>query len=177
MNPIRDRRLATTRRATCVAQRRAISARLEPQDRTVTTSNEREPVREGRRRASGPRQAIQDYRRARRNRLGIPWRTRWNEVSRSARHRRNRQKFQRAGGLAPCSPGVVPSDDRRLTVLHRREGRPSSIYFAPTSLAGATPRPFAEGNISASEAFFRTEETPLGGDARADAKRPNCAYA
>src|SRR5882762_10055170 len=51
----------------------------------------------------------------------------------------NRQKFQRAGGLAPCNSGVVPSDDRRLTVLHRREGGPSSIYFAPASQAACDP--------------------------------------
>ena len=51
----------------------------------------------------------------------------------------NRQKFQRAGGLAPSSSGVLPSDDRRLTVLHRREGGPSSIYFAPASQAACDP--------------------------------------
>ena len=51
----------------------------------------------------------------------------------------NRQKFQRASGLAPCNSGVVPSDDRRLTVLHRREGGPSSIYFAPASQAACDP--------------------------------------
>jgi len=42
--------------------------------------------------------------------------------------------------LAPSSSGVVPSDDRRLTVLHRRECGPSSIYFAAARQAGLGPR-------------------------------------
>jgi hypothetical protein len=101
--------------------------------------------------------------------------TRRNGVSRSARTDCSRQKFQRAGGLAPSSSGVLPSDDRRLTVLHRREGGPASIYFARASQATANPvavrraEHFGIGGV-----FFRTEETPLGGDACADA---NCAYA
>jgi hypothetical protein len=41
----------------------------------------------------------------------------------------------------PLSGGVVPSDDRGLTVLHRREGGPSSIYFAPASQAACDPVP------------------------------------
>ena len=50
-----------------------------------------------------------------------------------------------------------------------------SIFEAQTKQP-ATPWPLAKWNRSALEAFFRTEETPLG-DACADAKRPNSAYA
>src|SRR5712672_3346633 len=34
---------------------------------------------------------------------------------------------------------AAAKDDRRLTVLHRREGGPSSIYFAPASQAACDP--------------------------------------
>jgi hypothetical protein len=66
----------------------------------------------------------------------------------------SRQKFQRASGLAPSSSGVVPSDDRRLTVLHRREGGPSSIYFAPASQAACDPVPVRRAEHFGIEGVF-----------------------
>ena len=50
-----------------------------------------------------------------------------------------RPSWRRVTTLASSSSGVVPSDDRRLTVLHRRESGPSSIYFAAASQAACDP--------------------------------------
>jgi hypothetical protein len=81
----------------------------------------------------------------------------------------NRQNSS-AAGLAPSSSAFSPC------CTSERVDHPRSNSHLPARQP-ATPWPFAERNISASEAFFRTEETPLGGDACVDAKRPNCAYA
>jgi len=89
----------------------------------------------------------------------------------------NRQKFQRASGLAPCNSGVVPSDDRRLTVLHRREGGPSSIYFAPASQAACDPVAVRRAEHFGHRRRFFALKNAIGGRNVLTRSRPNCAYA
>jgi hypothetical protein len=60
-----------------------------------------------------------------------------------------KSSYPRMTAVSPCCTG-------------ERADHPRSISHLPARQP-ATPCPFAERNISASEAFFRTEETALGG--------------
>jgi hypothetical protein len=65
-----------------------------------------------------------------------------------------------------CLTSVVPLDDRRLTVLHRREYGPSSICFAATSRTGFAPVAVRRAEQFDIGSVFRTEETRLVGRKR-----------